>query len=94
MFIYAIGTNDKQKIGFSKDPSTRLNTLQTSNSEQLEIHYTFEVEEAVVRKFEKHIHKENSHKRLRGEWFDLSKEEVVQMLTYYEIMSDTLGSML
>lgn len=94
MFIYAIGTEDRQKIGFSKDPNTRLNTLQTSNSDQLQIHYVFEVEDKVVRKFERHIHKENSHKRLKGEWFNMSKEEVVNLLSFYEIMTETITAQL
>lgn len=95
MYLYAIGTaGNKQKIGYSSDPERRIKTLQTGNSEQLSIHYTFKIDESVAAKFEKHIHREYNHKRLKGEWFDMSVKEVVSMMQYQEIMKDTIVGLL
>ena len=52
MFIYAIGTETKQKIGVSADVTQRMSTLQTSNPEDLKLHYCFEVNDDVAYKFE------------------------------------------
>jgi len=90
MFIYAIGTESKQKIGVSSDTDQRLATLQTANSEDLTLHYCFEVDDKVAFKFEKYIHREQNHKRLRGEWFEMSSQDVVKLLTYYEIMKESI----
>lgn len=90
MFIYAIGTDSKQKIGVSSNVEKRLATLQTSNSETLNIQYCFEVDDDIAYRFEKYIHREQNHKRLRGEWFDISKEEIINTMTYYEIMRESL----
>lgn len=94
MFIYAIGTKDRQKIGYSKDPRTRLKTLQTSNPEELILHYAFPVNPKTVEKFEAHIHKEQNHKRIRGEWFTMDKKEVTNLMTFYEISTETIEAML
>jgi hypothetical protein len=90
MFIYIIGSDARQKIGVSSDPSQRLCTLQTGNSETLKIHYCFEVAEKTAFKFEKYIHREQNHKRLRGEWFDMSAQHGTDLLKYYEIMKDSI----
>jgi len=90
MFIYAIGTEDKQKIGVAGDPNHRLSALQTGNPEKLTIHQVIEVDDDMVFKFEKYIHKENNHKRLHGEWFEMSIVEVTSLMTYYDIMMETI----
>ena len=83
MFIYVIGTADyKQKIGFSKDVSKRLLELQTGNSEKLIIHHTEAVPKDRVRLLERKIHRELGHRRIKGEWFNLSPEEATSMLKF------------
>lgn len=94
MFIYAIGTEDKTKIGVSNNPENRLKTLQTSNGEELTLHYCFEVPDNIAFKFEKHIHKENNHKRMKGEWFSLTPSEAEHLLMFYEMTSDSICSTL
>jgi hypothetical protein len=92
MYIYAIGTPNKQKIGVSNNVDQRLATLQTGNSEKLTIHSTIEVSDAMAFKFEKFVHHDQAHKRILGEWFDIAETDIKQLFTYYEITLDTLLS--
>lgn len=85
MYIYAIGTKDRQKIGFSKDPASRLRQLQTGNAEELYLHGTIDVSEDRVKLLERFLHKDIGYKRMKGEWFNMTKEEVVSYLTFAEI---------
>lgn len=94
MYIYAIGTEEIQKIGFSNNPETRLQTLQTGNPEELSINYIIEVDDDIAPKLEKHIHKEHNHKRIKGEWFAMTKDDVISAMTFYEITLDTLSNWL
>jgi hypothetical protein len=94
MYLYAIGTmENKQKIGFSKNPENRLKTLQTGNSEPLYLHYKFEINESTARKFEMHVHKDLSYKRIKGEWFDMSVQEAIDQMTYHEIMRESVEAL-
>ena len=94
MYIYAIGTPTKQKIGVSNNIAQRLATLQTGNSERLTVHSTIEIDDAVAFKFEKFVHHDQSHNRILGEWFDLEELEVKQLFDFYEISLETLLSRL
>jgi hypothetical protein len=85
MQIYAIGTDTRQKIGFSKDPSARLKQLQTGNAEVLYLHYTIKVDESRIRLLERFLHKDIGYKRLKGEWFNMTKDEAVNYLIFAEI---------
>ncbi len=85
MYIYAIGTDTRQKIGLSKDPKSRLLQLQTGNAEKLYLHHSIEVSSDRVKMLEKFLHKDIGYKRLKGEWFDMTKEEVVNYLIFAEI---------
>lgn len=79
-YIYVIGPENEQgqmKIGFSKDPKKRLSSLQTGNTEKLKLYYYEEVMDKRVRLVEKAIHKEIGHKRIKGEWFDLSSSDAI-----------------
>lgn len=60
------------KIGRSKNPQKRENTLQ---SEKPTIELLFSSDELPI-DIEKLIHNEFSNKRVRGEWFDLTEEDV------------------
>ena len=84
-FVYVIGTETKQKIGFSRNPETRLQQLQTGNHEKLEVHATIEVLAEDAHLLEKHIHKDISYKRLKGEWFGLTKKEAIDYFAFVEM---------
>lgn len=75
MFIYVIGTIEKQKIGFSKDVGRRLRALQTGNSEKLVIHHSVQVPDEQARYVEKTIHHEYNYLRIKGEWFKMTPEQ-------------------
>lgn len=64
----------KHKIGRSKRPDARERTLQ---SEVPQIKLIAFCHESVVTEFE--LHRVFSAKRVRGEWFDLSKKDVLQI---------------
>lgn len=85
MFIYAIGTDTKQKIGFSKNPETRLKQLQTGNAEQLNLHHYIEVPDDRTRLLERFLHKDIGYKKLKGEWFNMTKQEAVDYLIFAKI---------
>jgi hypothetical protein len=85
MYIYAIGTEINQKIGFSKDPQKRLKQLQTGNQETLSLHHAIEVDEKKVRILERYLHKDIGFKRMKGEWFNMTKDEAVNYLIFAEI---------
>ena len=84
-YIYAIGTDTRQKIGFSKDPASRLKQLQTGNSEELQLHHAISVNCDDVSLLERHIHKDIGYKRVKGEWFDMSKQQAIDYLIFAEI---------
>lgn len=86
-YLYVIGNNDKlQKIGFSKDPSKRLKELQTGNPEQLYLHHSVDCGNIKkVRDMEKRVHLELSYKKLKGEWFSMSKEDAINYVEFARI---------
>lgn len=86
MFIYVIGPEEgPQKIGISKDVEVRLGNLQTGHPSKLVIHHVEEITDGRVRLLEKQIHKELNHKRLNGEWFDLTWEEARDYVIFFVI---------
>jgi hypothetical protein len=85
MKIYVIGTETRQKIGFSGDVEKRRVTLQTGNPETLRIHHTIDVPENRARIVESRIHRELGHKRIKGEWFAMSPKEASLFIDFAEI---------
>jgi hypothetical protein len=71
--IYFIQQNPEEngpvKIGISKDPQRRLDTLQTGSPHELELIYTARV--AAESECEDYLHEMWSSRRLNGEWFDI-----------------------
>jgi len=83
MFLYVIGTNERyQKIGFSANVDRRLKSLQTGNPDKLAIHHVEPVPKEQVRLLERKIHKDLAHYRLKGEWFNLTSQEAVDLLKF------------
>lgn len=85
MYIYAIGTGNRQKIGFSSNVEQRLCTLQTGNSECLKIHHKVEVPDDQVREIEKTIHSEYRYLRVKGEWFNMSPQQAILCIEHAAI---------
>lgn len=84
MYVYVIGPNEgAQKIGFTKNLETRLRAIQTGHPSKLYIHHYVEVTDKQHLLLEKKVHRELNHKKLKGEWFDLTKTEAVELLTFF-----------
>lgn len=82
MYIYVIGTKEKQKIGYSGDVDQRLRSLQTGNPDTLQIHHSIEIPEDRARLVESKIHQEYGHLRLKGEWFSMKPETAKGILDF------------
>ncbi len=87
MYLYVIGPNEgPQKIGLSENVQRRLKNLQTGHPHKLHIHHFEEVPRKQVRAIEKRIHTELNYKKLKGEWFDITKQEAIEFLIYFNIL--------
>ncbi len=62
------------KIGFARDPFSRIAGFQTASPYRIVVHERWEIG-ASSSKYEKHLHEIFSDKRLNGEWFDLDPED-------------------
>ena len=60
------------KIGRSKNPSSRLKSISTHSPTGINIIFTHKAEKSK----EHDLHVMMKHKRLHGEWFNLSKEDI------------------
>lgn len=80
VYIAKAGMSNHYKIGFTEnsDIDKRLSAHQTSSHEKIERIGAFPVSS---KKTEKTIHKKFSHKKVRGEWFELSDEDVKNLLS-------------
>jgi len=79
--IYIIKTYpDCYKIGISFNPEQRIITLQTANPFKLKIILEKEVNDAF--KIEQTIHEAFKEKRLEGEWFSLTDDELKTIVDY------------
>ena len=98
MEIYLIKAHDIDlyKIGFSKNSRKRVKQLQTGCPYQLEIMNIYEPQKFPY-KVEKIMHRSMSiYKRdvdstkLKGEWFDLKNEQIVNFLSNCKKAEETL----
>lgn len=75
-FVYLLTDGEFHKIGFTTGkPSTRLAALQTGSSRELKLVCEFKGD----KEDEARLHELFSPKNVRGEWFDLSREDVEQI---------------
>ena len=78
--VYVIkhkGKSSIYKIGKSADFHQRLETIQSYNSAELEV--VLVQKTSLNNYLEKILHFEFKSKKIRGEWFDLSKEDVARL---------------
>lgn len=73
--------NGYTKIGISNNPKHREKTLQ---SEEPEVELLFTMSVCLARLEEKALHKEYNDKRVRGEWFDLTDNDVMDIIKKYK----------
>lgn len=89
--IYLVVTSDKNycKIGYSKDPDSRLATLQTSHPEKLTL---AAVIEGTIKE-EKELHKQMAEHRVNLEWFNLS-QDIMNHFDYYPTLMSRIDAFL
>lgn len=73
-WLYLIKGRDAYKIGIAINPEARLSKLQTSTHDKLELVHKTKVDD--MREVELSLHQKYASKRIRGEWFKLSDEDV------------------
>lgn len=73
-YIYLTKADWGFKIGYTSHPNSRPLRVAGNCPVKLEVITVIQVED--MRKAEKELHGLFAHKRLRGEWFDLSADEV------------------
>lgn len=92
-YVYLIEdtNNNIYKIGVTKNLKKRLQNLQTGNSNQISIKYTYKTEYPF--RIEQMLHnKFNEYKEL-NEWYNLPKSVVSNFYEYCEQFSDIINSL-
>lgn len=88
MSLYLIRAGNFVKIGVSKNIKSRLKTLQTSNPVELKLlAYTIGNDEYDYI-IESEIHEEFEDHRAKGEWFTLTKDQLINIVKKYNFESD------
>lgn len=90
-FVYAIFPKGEPdggllpicKLGHSENPDQRVQALSTAHYQELSIdsQLCFRSREA-AKKFEKECHSHFASRRKRGEWFDITPEDVAQYFDF------------
>ncbi len=81
--IYIFKANKYYKIGKCNNVKRRVKQLQTGCMFDIEILDYFEVTDAT--KTEKELHEKYKHKQIKGEWFKLTKKDVMDIRKIIDI---------
>lgn len=87
-YIYllrAIAPHNYYKIGLSKDPATRIESMGVKLPFPIEPIHTFPTND--MYRTEKALHEKYADKRVNGEWFELSPEDVAGICAITEVQS-------
>lgn len=77
--IYLVSDGKNTKIGATTyNPTKRLNELQVGNAKKLTLIGSYQVERRIAT--ESLLHKNYQDKNIRGEWFNLSGQDIVDIL--------------
>jgi len=83
-FVYLIKAGKYYKIGVTTDLGVRLDALQTANPERICLIISAVLED--YDEAEKGLHERFSDKRMVGEWFDLSDDDVIFVCNVIEFL--------
>jgi len=72
--VYLLKCNKYYKIGITSNINDRLSTIRMSNPYKVELIYCEYFDDYI--KVEKELHTKYLKKRIRGEWFELTKDDV------------------
>jgi hypothetical protein len=76
--VQAVHPQNHYKIGLSKNPVERIRKMGVILPFPIEVKHLMKTNH--MKRAEKHLHEEFSHKRLNGEWFDLDDADVQSIL--------------
>jgi hypothetical protein len=79
VYLMVDSSNNYHKIGISNKPFWREKTLQSEKPTIELLASKRYINRKIAASFEKALHDAYSHKRLRGEWFELELEEVEEL---------------
>jgi len=79
------------KVGTTRDVTRRLNELQTGSSTDLHLITAVAYSSKTADEVEQMIHRKYASKNVRGEWFDLSPEDVKEITRILMINMDFYG---
>lgn len=77
LYVIAAAKEGPVKLGLSVHPEKRVRQLQTASPVPLSIFHTEEIEDVRVKIAEKALHQLLGHKRMKGEWFDMTVEDAI-----------------
>lgn len=78
-YVYVIGAEDgPQKIGIASDPENRLTIFQTGNPAALKVSAALPISRDKAFAVESYAHRLLAHKRVRGEWFNVSPADAAK----------------
>lgn len=90
--IYILENNEKYyKIGYSKDPERRVKQLNTGNSTNLKLLHKFTCKYDSI--IESNLQKRFKHKNIKGEWFDLSEDDINSIKSLIKMQEKALDSL-
>lgn len=75
-FIYIIKSNYGVKIGVSNNPFNRISQINTSSPFDVELLHILFIHKDYVYNVEKGFHKHFKDKKISGEWFSLSDDDI------------------
>lgn len=86
-YLYCIVDSSSQrvKLGYSRDPHSRLVQLRTGTVEDLQLAHTIAVPLGTGRAWERVLHSELRHRQLVREWYAMPVSEAVQFMMWFEI---------
>lgn len=73
-YVYLIERDGHHKIGISKNPKSRISSMQTASSTPINLICTIATND--MESFEAMLHNHFADKRLSGEWFVLTPDDV------------------
>ena len=92
-FLYICQCQNYYKIGITRDVKGRLSAMRTNNPFPIRLFAAFNltprsgsVQTLSFTRAEKYLHENFSDKKVRGEWFELTTEDLVDTVTYLAIL--------
>ncbi len=83
-FIYLVRLGLYHKIGFAKNVQARMSALNSGHPEEISLVHSFPTND--MRRAESLLHKRFAVQRIRGEWFDLSSDDIQEVVVYKDLM--------